>query len=489
MTETLYTMGAHRRMDRARIEEANAAAAEKTALAAVVQAQAAAEVAAIRRQAQRDVRAETARDRAQETAARRARWAQRLAVARTRRDLLVVAPVMVFSIGTAWPAQMGFYLGIGMAPVLAVLVTAMTEGAAWAGAAMASKAIEDGRPVGMYRGITWGAAVFAAALNVAHTWSHSPAHAAALGMASMLGVVLWEAYAHSRAHSAGGRSGAQVRADIYRRARFRKVHRRTRDLVAAVPGLDPDAAWVIAWRAVYGADPGVTRRTLKAHHKAVRRVGELLDTAPESGAGSVGLAELQVPTVTLADVAPGGTVADSRESVRAAESFAFAAADPIEALIGSDTPGDADTANTVPDTESDHGPTDSADESGARSVSNQHSSSDSSQNGSRAGRATATPRRATGRVPESAKSTVPRRNVAELLADARAVTAEWPTEELTADRIRESVRTSAKSARMLRDTLRAERLSSDSAGLHLVVDNDPAQDDGGNTTGMPASSA
>ncbi|MCF2526621.1 hypothetical protein [Yinghuangia soli] len=460
MTETLYTMSAHRRMDRARIEEANAAASERTALAAVVQAQAAAQVAEIRRQEERSIRAETGADKAQARAARQERVSKALGSVRERRDFALVSGVMVASIGTAWPAQMGFYLAMGMNPVLSVLVTAMTEGAAWAGAAMASKAIEDGdRPAGIYRAITWGSAFAAAALNFAHTWHRSIPLACVLALASLLGVLLWEAYAHSRTQTEGGKSGAQIRAEIYRKARFRKVSRRTRDLIAAVPGLDPDAAWVIAWRAVYGADPGVTRRTLKQHHKAVKAIAKLLDKALESGAESVGLAVLQTPTATLADMAPGGTVAESVASVRDAESFAFAAADPIEELIGSaDVDVDADD-DTGDDGESVRESGDGADESGARSVSNQKISSNSTQNGSRLGRATAGPRRATGRVPESAKSVVPKRNVAEMLAEARELTADWPTDRLTADRIREEVRTSAKSARILRDTLRAERES------------------------------
>lgn len=471
----IYSMGTGRKLDRATVATATAAAAERQAEASVVQAEAAARVAALRRQEQRDIRAESATDKAAARARRRARMSTAVASVRERRDFALVTGVMTASVGTAWPAQMAFYLDMGMHPALSVLVTAMTEGSAWAGAAMASKAIEDGRPAGMYRVITWGSAVFAAALNVAHTWSKSPALAAVLGMASMLGVILWEAYAHSRTHKAGGKSGAQIRAEIYRKARFRKVSRRTRDLTAAVPGLDEDAAWVIAWRSVHGADPGVTHRTLKAHHKAVGRIAGLLDKAPESDSESVGLGTLQTPTATLADVAPGGTVAESFASVRDAETFAFAAADPIEELLGADVAvadADAETASASGD---------AVDESAERSGSNQQISSDPSQNGSPAGRVT--PRRATGPVPPSAKSSVPKRNVAELLSEARELTADWPNAHLTADRIRKAVRTSAESARMLRDTLRAERESPDSTGLHLVVDNDAESGDSDESAG------
>ncbi|KMS75870.1 conjugal transfer protein [Streptomyces leeuwenhoekii] len=67
------------------------------------------------------------------------------------------------------------------------------------------------------------------------------------------------------------------------------------------------------------------------------------------------------------------------------------------------------------------------------------------------------PRRATYRVPHSAKSARPKRTAAELLDQARAVTAGWPDAKVTAEGIRRAVRTSPANARMLRDTILAER--------------------------------
>ncbi|WP_327681902.1 DUF2637 domain-containing protein [Streptomyces sp. NBC_00467] len=66
-------------------------------------------------------------------------------------------------------------------------------------------------------------------------------------------------------------------------------------------------------------------------------------------------------------------------------------------------------------------------------------------------------RRATGRVPEAARTPRPKRTADELLAEARKATAEWPDAKLTAEGIRREVRTSPANARTLRDTLRAER--------------------------------
>ncbi|WP_405912472.1 DUF2637 domain-containing protein [Streptomyces sp. NBC_00963] len=66
-------------------------------------------------------------------------------------------------------------------------------------------------------------------------------------------------------------------------------------------------------------------------------------------------------------------------------------------------------------------------------------------------------RRATGRVPDVARTTRPKRTSAELLSEARSATQEWTDAALTADAIRKAVRTSAANSRLLRDALRAER--------------------------------
>ncbi|MGW6707003.1 DUF2637 domain-containing protein [Streptomyces sp. NPDC054956] len=67
------------------------------------------------------------------------------------------------------------------------------------------------------------------------------------------------------------------------------------------------------------------------------------------------------------------------------------------------------------------------------------------------------PRRATGRVPESARTPRPTRTPDQLLSEARSVTAGWPDVELTAEAIRKAVRTSSANGRTLRDALKAER--------------------------------
>ncbi|MCX4602388.1 DUF2637 domain-containing protein [Streptomyces anulatus] len=67
------------------------------------------------------------------------------------------------------------------------------------------------------------------------------------------------------------------------------------------------------------------------------------------------------------------------------------------------------------------------------------------------------PRRATGRVPQAARTPRPTRTPDELLTEARSATADWPDEKLTAEAIRKAVRTSSANGRLLRDALKAER--------------------------------
>ncbi|MGI5469468.1 conjugal transfer protein [Streptomyces sp. CA-132043] len=67
------------------------------------------------------------------------------------------------------------------------------------------------------------------------------------------------------------------------------------------------------------------------------------------------------------------------------------------------------------------------------------------------------PRRATGRVPDAAKSPRPRRTPEQLLTEARDATADWPDSKVTGEGIRRAIHTSPANARSLRDTILAER--------------------------------
>ncbi|MFD5013084.1 DUF2637 domain-containing protein [Streptomyces chartreusis] len=66
-------------------------------------------------------------------------------------------------------------------------------------------------------------------------------------------------------------------------------------------------------------------------------------------------------------------------------------------------------------------------------------------------------RRATGRLPEVAKSPRPKRTPDQLLTEARKATADWADAKVTAEGIRREVHTSPANARKLRDALLAER--------------------------------
>ncbi|MGA6221265.1 conjugal transfer protein [Streptomyces umbrinus] len=66
-------------------------------------------------------------------------------------------------------------------------------------------------------------------------------------------------------------------------------------------------------------------------------------------------------------------------------------------------------------------------------------------------------RRATGKVPAVARSPRPKRTADQLLTEARTATADWPDSRITAEGIRREIHTSPANARMLRDTILAER--------------------------------
>ncbi|MFJ9260485.1 DUF2637 domain-containing protein [Streptomyces bacillaris] len=84
------------------------------------------------------------------------------------------------------------------------------------------------------------------------------------------------------------------------------------------------------------------------------------------------------------------------------------------------------------------------------------------------------PRRVTGRVPGVARSTRPNRTADELLTEARKATKKWSDRELTAEGIRKAVHTSPAKARVLRDTLRAERATKAPAPTEAAPGTDKA---------------
>ncbi|MFF6874662.1 DUF2637 domain-containing protein [Streptomyces sp. NPDC012474] len=89
----------------------------------------------------------------------------------------------------------------------------------------------------------------------------------------------------------------------------------------------------------------------------------------------------------------------------------------------------------------------------------------------------ATPRRATGRVHATAKSTANRtRTDAEVLDEARRLTADWSDERLSAERLRSALRIGQKRARALRDQLQAERTGQAEPVTHDGFEVEPLDD-------------
>ncbi|MEU2901402.1 DUF2637 domain-containing protein [Streptomyces globisporus] len=88
----------------------------------------------------------------------------------------------------------------------------------------------------------------------------------------------------------------------------------------------------------------------------------------------------------------------------------------------------------------------------------------------------AAPRRATGRVRATAKPTADRthtRTDAEVLDEARLLTADWSDDRLSAERLRSELRIGQKRARALRDQLQAERNSQTEPVTHDGFEAEP----------------
>lgn len=86
------------------------------------------------------------------------------------------------------------------------------------------------------------------------------------------------------------------------------------------------------------------------------------------------------------------------------------------------------------------------------------------------------PRPATGAVPDAARTRTPIRTPAELLAQARQLTADWSDTELSGERIRKALHTSAANGRSLRDQLQRDRAHT-RPGLHVVEEPQPPTED------------
>ncbi|WP_260636327.1 hypothetical protein [Streptomyces angustmyceticus] len=389
-------------------------------------------------------RADREADRAGRQRRRRER-AERRASALTpseiyRRGTLVLVTVSALA---SLPAQVMHFVGID--PVLLPLPLAL-EGAAWvtaAGVAYADARRLPGWVRWFLRALVASFAGFAAYINYGYglsltasglTSADADAVGAGLAAVTLLGPVLFEIrqwVAAFGAASDDGKDAARRRHNARRRRHHRKVRRLANRLVSAAPfeSLSEATAWERAWEIVHGcAEPGMTP---ELHRKKVGAAQQMA-AARQS----------QRPTGPAADMEPNAdetavdtanqSGSDLRERVSLGRRWAVRIrtrpARRSRQRVGS-APKPTDAPPVVP---------------AGRPVVVAAASS-------------TRPRRATGQVPQSARTTRPKRTPDELLEQARSATADWPTGDLTADRIRKAVRTSADNARTLREALKAER--------------------------------
>ncbi|TSB26117.1 hypothetical protein [Streptomyces benahoarensis] len=388
------------------------------------------------REQARDERAARRRDqaRADKVADRAARAGRREERAERRAEALT--PERIYRTGTlalvvasglaSLPAQIAHFVGIS--PMLLPVPLGL-EGTAWVMAA--GVAYADARSVAVWvrwllRALVAAAAGFAASINYGygrHLDGLSPADATAAGVGlaavTLLGPLVFEIrqwVSTLAAHDEGARDAR--RHTSRRRRHHRRVGRVAARLLSAAPHehLTESDAWERAWEIVHGCDePGMTPRLHRKEAKAADRLAKALTDTPTNAE--------EVPQEGVE-----GSGSDLQESGVPRRRWLRVRTRLIRrprARVGSvDEP-----TRLGPDRRADAG----------------------------SGGEGARPRRVTGRVPAGARDTRPKRTYDQLLTEARRVTADWSTDDLTADRLRTKLRTSAKNARGLRDTLRTDR--------------------------------
>ncbi|WP_301124552.1 hypothetical protein [Streptomyces cacaoi] len=380
---------------------------------------------------------------ADKDAARRSRALRR--AERARRRAQALAPQAVYRTGTlalviasglaSLPAQVLHFAGISL--MLLPLPFAL-EGAAWVMAAGVAHADARGLPAWvrwLLRVFVLAAAGFAAFINYGYGrhlpgLSASDATAAGAGLAAvtLLGPGLFEVrqwVCTLTASTGGAEDRSRRRHARLRRRHHRKVARLADRLVSAAPhgALSDEEAWSRAWEIETGTrECGMTPAL---HRRAAASAAELQ--------------EAKQP----AEPQPESPQTSTDRSTPYLEKPRVVRALPLPRPVGPLKPADA------------------LKQSGPRPVRPLEPTRPSARSTGSARE----PRRSTGRVqvPQAARSARPTRTPAELLDEARRLTADWSDAQLTAEGIRRAVRTSADKARALRDTLRAERDSAEVA--------------------------
>jgi hypothetical protein len=182
-----------------------------------------------------------------------------------------------------------------------------------------------GLSAGVHYGGIWGAAGIAAWINLSHgarMWGSGFAIVAACG--SLAAPIVWHMYLLSQKNTPTT-DPQQVRRARSRRRHHRKVARLAARMATALPqDLDPDEAWTLAWRAVHGAEPGITAALLADHHKAAAKVAAAMKATTPT--------PLDPALKVLAHPLTPGS--DARVVIEQA----FAAARPVSELLGVYTP-------------------------------------------------------------------------------------------------------------------------------------------------------
>ncbi|MET9534258.1 hypothetical protein ABZY02_27460 [Streptomyces sp. NPDC006649] len=365
--------------------------------------------------------------------AERSEWRAQALTARSVYRTGTLALVIASGLASL-PAQVLHFVGIS--PMLLPLPLAL-EGAAWvmaAGVAYADARGLSGWVRWLLRVLVLLAAGFAAFINYRYGvslagLSPSDASTAGIGLAAvtLLGPLLFEIrqWVSTLAAAEGGSEGrAQRRHARTRRRHHRPVARIASRLLSAAPhgSLSFEDAWARAWEIHTGtAEHGMTP---DLHRRAVKSAADLA-------------AACQPIETDMNAEETAATVAD-----RSMSDLGESAPTPAPAPLPLPVPvGCLKSAQDIKPT------------AGPKPTRTRVSAAQSAR-----------PRRATGRVPDVARTPRPTRTPDDLLTEARKATTDWTDRELTADAIRKAVHTSAAKARTLRDALRAERAAGGSSG-------------------------
>ncbi|MGV9386087.1 DUF2637 domain-containing protein [Nonomuraea sp. NPDC003707] len=258
------------------------------------QAEQADQARARRQEAQAKARRERRSERDKRRKERRQRRQQAItavaAAVSERAPLLVGAVAMGAPIVIAWNGQLEFGQAVMRLGALAVTVPIALEGSAWYLAWLTHKALEADKPTGQLRVWTWLLALTAAAMNVWHGITGEAFGADGLqvgivrGLASLLGVGLWELTVMARRQRNAGRSLAELRTTLWRRLRYPRLSWQAASILAARgPACCADDAWHAAWIDRYGIDPEAPRRERRLARRIIRRQARLDRKAIKDG--------------------------------------------------------------------------------------------------------------------------------------------------------------------------------------------------------------